>query len=209
MTVSSSARVSSTPTISVVMPSRAMPLQRSKVSFAALADQEHPEPWELLVVDNGSSDSTNRILERWTAQVPQLRVVECKQHGIDRPRNAGVRVARATLIACCDSDDEADRGWLHAIATTLDQFDVVGGPLSVQRLNNDVTRHSRPNPAPSGLPVALEHWRYAVGTNMGFRRTVFDAIGGFDPTFRIGADDIDFCWRAQQAGHSLGFAWTA
>ena len=41
---------------------------------------------------------------------------------------------------------------------------------------------------------------------MGFRREVFDEVGGFDEAFILGADEIDFCWRAQYAGFRLGFA---
>ena len=47
--------------------------------------------------------------------------------------------------------------------------------------------------------------RYGVGANLGFRRDVFEAIGGFDETFCGPSDDIDFCLRAQYAGYTLGF----
>jgi len=50
---------------------------------------------------------------------------------------------------------------------------------------------------------------YAVGANLGFRRQVFDAIGGFDGSFETGADEVDFCWRAQYAGFTIGFATSA
>src|SRR5947199_7465072 len=44
------------------------------------------------------------------------------------------------------------------------------------------------------------------GCNMAFEREVLLEIGGFDPTFRRAGDDVDLCWRVQQAGHKIGFS---
>ena len=44
------------------------------------------------------------------------------------------------------------------------------------------------------------------GCNMAFRREALEAIGGFDPQFRVAGDDVDICWRLQDAGHRLGFS---
>src|SRR5439155_16770045 len=43
------------------------------------------------------------------------------------------------------------------------------------------------------------------GCNMAFRRVSLEAVGGFDPQFRVAGDDVDMCWRLQQHGWTLGF----
>jgi GT2 family glycosyltransferase len=53
---------------------------------------------------------------------------------------------------------------------------------------------------------ATDHLPYAVGASLGFRRRVWEALGGFDESFLIGGDEVDFCWRAQDAGYELGAA---
>src|SRR5207344_3247708 len=44
------------------------------------------------------------------------------------------------------------------------------------------------------------------GCNMAFRRAALEAVGGFDPNFRIAGDDVDVCWRLQERGWTLGFS---
>ena len=44
------------------------------------------------------------------------------------------------------------------------------------------------------------------GCNMAFRKDCLEAIGGFDPQFRVAGDDVDICWRLQDEGWTLGFS---
>jgi GT2 family glycosyltransferase len=57
-----------------------------------------------------------------------------------------------------------------------------------------------------GLEVAANFLPYAFGGNLGIRRAVWHAIGGFDPAWARGGTEIEFTWRAQLAGFSIGFA---
>jgi GT2 family glycosyltransferase len=174
--------------------------------LAALAGEELDEPWELIVVDNGSVDDTSRIVHRWSMRLPAVRVVHCDQRGINCARNLGVAASEAPRILLCDADDVVSRGWIRTLVAALDQWDLVGGRTETASLNDAQTQRSRGNPVSTGLPKALKFMPYAIGANMGFRREVFDAIGGFDESFSRGSDEIDFCWRAQYAGFRLGFA---
>src|ERR1700689_3714684 len=61
-----------------------------------------------------------------------------------------------------------------------------GGPTHVL-LSDDVAEH-------------------IAGCNMAFRRDVVLDLGGFDPVYRAAGDDVDICWRFQNAGHIIGFA---
>ena len=106
----------------------------------------------------------------------------------------------------CDGDDAVTPGWVSAMATGLESFDIVGGLLDYVRFNQPAVRAGRERLACTELPIAPNGRRYAVGANMAFRRVVHEAIDGFDESFRIGSDEIDFCLRAQYAGFSIGLS---
>jgi glycosyltransferase involved in cell wall biosynthesis len=192
------------PQVSVVMPARNA---ESTVggALAALSTQVSAVPWEIVVVDNGSSDSTSRVVASWSSRLPDLRIVACDRRGANAARNTGIRASRGELILCCDADDEAAPRWLEAMVDALQSFDLVGGCLDVDRLNPSFVAETRVNPVNGSLPVA-GGLPYAVGASMGFHRLVFDRIGGFDEDFVFGGDEIDFCWRAQRAGFRIGLA---
>ena len=107
----------------------------------------------------------------------------------------------------CDADDEVSRQWLRAMVGALDRFDIVGGALDTERLNHRLLRSYDHNQA-SDLPRVAGR-RYAVGANVGFRRAVWAAIGGFDERFAGGYDDTDFCVSAEDAGFTIGFEASA
>src|ERR1700722_4336485 len=91
--------------ISVVMPVRdAAALIEEQLR--ALADQEIDRPWELIVVNDGSTDATDEILEKWVGGFPGLQVVTLvESRGVAHARNVGTAAATGSLIAYCDGDD--------------------------------------------------------------------------------------------------------
>ncbi len=171
--------------------------------LAALAAQDLSEPWELVFVDNGSTDSTPEIASCWAHRLPRMRVVNEPVRGINRARNAAVRASRAPLLVCCDADDAVSPGWLRAMVEGLGRFDIVGGALDPDRINGpDAPRVACLQRAE--LPTVFDR-PFVVGANLGFRRQVFDTVGGFDEVFTLGSDEVDFCLRAQYDGFSVGF----
>ncbi len=191
--------------VSVVVPARNAASTIGD-ALAALSTQTSSVPWEVVVVDNGSSDSTVDIVNSWTPRLPNLRVTPCSRPGINSARNAGVRAAQGEFIVLTDADDVVSAGWLEAMASTLRSADVVGGRLETELLNPALVSATRSNPVSSSLPFFGE-FAYAVGASLGFRRSVFEQIGGFDEHFvKGGGDDVDFCLRAQYEGFRIGFA---
>jgi glycosyltransferase involved in cell wall biosynthesis len=171
--------------------------------LAALAAQSFDGRWEIVLVNNASTDATGAVAAAWAARMPRLRVVDEPQVGLNRARNCGVRAAGAPRLALCDDDDKVAVGWLRALVTALCEFDIVGGALEPDLfIGADAPWYHCPQR--SELPTLFDR-PYAVGANMGFTRRAFDAAGGFDERFTCGADDIDFCLCAQDAGCSIGF----
>lgn len=169
----------------------------------ALGHQEDPPDWELVLVDNGSTDATPQLIRGFAAQLPNLQVLDEPRAGLNCARNLGIRAGSADKIVLCDADDEVSPDWLRTMVSVLDRFDIVGGALDTQRLNDPLVRHQSQNQA-TELPRVADRC-YAVGANVGFRRTVWAAIGGFDERFSGGYDDTDFCLHAQDAGYTIGF----
>jgi len=197
---------STRPVLAVVIPVRngaaTLPAQ-----LRALAEQRTAPPFEVIVSDNGSEDDLPGVLLAATASWPalSLRCVDSGERaGVSHARNVGAAAARAESVAFCDSDDRVGPDWVRAMADGLAHYDSVGGPLDERSLNRPDARAQAH--VATALPVGLDFLPYPVGANCGVRRSVWADLGGFDEEFTQGAEEVDFFWRLQLAGHTLGFA---
>jgi len=196
------------PTLSVVLPCR-NGAATIAVQLEALARQSWHGSWELVVVDNGSTDESMQIVERFRDRLPALRVVDASaKRGIPATLNEGVRASAGRLVVFANDDDEVAEGWLAAMAAALERYDVVGGRLEYDRLNEPWAIEVRERPQEAGLLQwgFLDYLPFAAGASLGVRRELHDAVGGFDEAMVPAAEDMDYCWRLQQAGGRIGFA---
>jgi GT2 family glycosyltransferase len=172
----------------------------------ALARQQWAEDWEVIVVDNRSTDESMRVVEEYRRRLPQLRIVDASaQQGQPYALNVGVEAACGESVAFCDADDVIGIGWLAAIGDALARHEVAASRFELSRLNGS-SRNTRTHPQQHGLipyryPPFLPH---AGGGGMGVRRSVHEALGGFDTSLPL-LHDTDFCWRAQFKGIGLHF----
>jgi glycosyltransferase involved in cell wall biosynthesis len=175
--------------------------------LSALASQTHPEPFEVVIADNGSTDRSVEVAEAWRDRLPFLRVVDASRaRGVSAARNDGIRAATTDVILLCDADDVVDGGWVAAMLRGLEDHDYVGGALDTRVLSTPAAQQWVPvEPLTTELPETWGGRRYAFGGNLGMRRFVFDDAGGFDETYGAGAEEIDFAWRALNAGHEVSF----
>ena len=191
--------------VSVVIPARNASATLGD-QLEGLLSQDYEGSWEVVLVDNGSTDRTAAICEEYRARGLNLRVATCAEPGVNRARNTGVRSALGERILCCDADDIVSSAWVRELAGALDQHDLAGGRIEVDMLNAPILVQARPNESDKGLPKNFDHLPFSMSANLGFHRAVFDALDGFDETFvRGGGDETDFCWRAQYKGYTLGF----
>lgn len=93
---------------------RAASLERTLASLAR-ADRPDASSWEVLVVDNGSTDPTPAVISTWTDRLP-LRYLFEPTPGLSAARNRAMTEARGGLLIFTDDDVEVDRGWLTALA---------------------------------------------------------------------------------------------
>jgi len=179
--------------VSVVIPVRdaAHTLGRQ---LAALSRQTYRGAWEVVVADNRSRDGLRAVVEEHARHLPGVRVV-------DAGREPGVGRAR---ILVCDADDEVSPGWIEGMVRAAARHDLVGGPLDAVRLNPEGLRGART--VPRGAVWRDDFLPWISGANCAVWREVWAAVGGWDESFGGGGDDVDFSWRVQLAGFTLGEA---
>lgn len=171
----------------------------------ALATQQWSEPWEIIVVNNRSTDGSMTVVERYRQRIPHLYVVQAaEKQGQPYALNVGARAARGAWLAFCDADDVVGAGWVAGMAEALAAHAFVSGPHDVTRLNHSALQRYRENAQSTGVqqytnPPFLPH---AGSGNMGVHRAVFDRLGGFDESMPA-LFDTDFCWRVQLSGIPL------
>lgn len=161
---------------------------------------------ETIVVDDGSTDGT---ADRVAREFPWVRLLRLAPCGLSAARNAGAEAARGEVLAFTDDDCLPDPEWLLRLDRIFRQqrHAAVGGPNlpQVPKSRLEAVICAAPG-APSHVMLDDECAEHLPGCNLAARKSVWQAVGGFDPQFQTAGDDVDFCWRLQDAGHLLGFA---
>ncbi|NEQ65706.1 MAG: glycosyltransferase [Symploca sp. SIO2D2] len=177
------------------------------VQLEALVNQNWSESWEVIIANNGSTDNTLSIAQQYQEKLPNLRIVDANDgQGPSFARNAGALAATGEALAFCDADDEVCPGWVAAMGEALSKYDFVAGCLKYEKLNepwqlSGLRKQMQEGLIPHRAPPALE---YAQSCNIGIKRSLHLAIGGFDQSLLI-TEDTEYCWRAQLAGIKLHF----
>ena len=169
----------------------------------ALERVEYPD-FEVVVVDDGSTDATGEIAAGY-----RCRVITTENGGLSAARNVGLRAATGEIVAYVDDDARPDPQWLkhlaHSFMTT--SYAAVGGPNIPPPGDKAVPACVANAPGgPVHVLLSDTEAEHLPGCNMAVRRASLEAIGGFDPRFRVAGDDVDVCWRLQGQGEKLGFS---
>jgi O-antigen biosynthesis protein len=173
----------------------------------SLGKLNYPE-YEVILVDDGSTDDTSYI----AAQFPGVRYIHQSNQGLSQARNTGGAAAKGEVFAYTDSDCMVDPDWLYYLVGTLVSGDYagVGGPNVTPPAKNWIQACVAAAPGgPSHVLLTDVVAEHIPGCNMAFYRWAFEGVGGFDTEYRKAGDDVDFCWRIQQAGWVIAFSPTA
>ena len=181
--------------------------------------------WEVLVVDNNSSDSTRDVVTDYVQSGKlQVRYVFESRQGLGYARNRGINESKADILVFTDDDVLLDPHWLKILMETFERYDCAGvggrifakwdfpkpgwlespgmerylrGPIVFHDLGDDPKMYDC-----SGMPMP-------VGANMAFRREVFERRGLFRADLGrtgkqlLASEDTEFCQRLLNHGEQL------
>ena len=167
------------------------------------AELAYPD-YDVIVVNDGSTDDTESIARRF-----DCRLITTPNRGLSAARNTGLWEATGEIVAYVDADARPDPHWLQYLVASFDDrdFAAIGGPNIAPPEDGEVAECISNAPGnPTHVMLDDRVAEHIPGCNMAFRRDVLLALGGFDPRFRVAGDDVDICWRIQDAGGTIGFS---
>lgn len=172
----------------------------------AVARQSTIYSYEIVVVNNGSTDNTGKVLEEWERNphglVPVKIFSKPELKGIPAVRNFAVQQTVGEVIAFCDADDEVSEGWLQSFVDhTKDRMVLAGGRIE----SYDSKGNYLPSLFPRGL-IMTSYLPHVGNCNCAISRKLFFEVGGYDESLpRYGFEDVDFSWRVQESGYPIEY----
>ena len=177
--------------------------------------------WEVLVVDNKSIDGTRAVVESFCRQFPSVfRYLYEPNQGKSNALNSGIREARGDVLAFLDDDVVVKADWLKNLTAPLQstEWSGVGGRIIPGQQFEPprwIPLHERYALAPLAMfdlgQKAGELSEAPFGTNMAFRKSVFEKLGGFrtdlgpQPGSAIRSEDTEFGLRVLHDGQRLWY----
>ncbi|MBS3061385.1 MAG: glycosyltransferase family 2 protein [Candidatus Diapherotrites archaeon] len=141
-----------------------------------LLNQDFSGDYEIIVVNDGSTDETRNMMHFEFANQTKIRFIDFqKNQGVCKSRNAGIRFARFPLVINMDHDCIAEKDWLSKMVAGFDSPEV-------------------------GVVSAYD---YYGGTSTGFRKELLDQVGGYDEEYRYYREDTDLSFKIMELGYKF------
>jgi glucosyl-dolichyl phosphate glucuronosyltransferase len=192
-------------------------------ALKSVAVSQMPESlaWEVLVVDNNSSDGTRGVIEGFCSEHPgRFRYLLEQKQGLSHARNAGIREARGHILAFTDDDVIVEPAWLQNLTAALKDGEWVGAggrvlPDPGFSCPEWMSPEERYGLGPLSIfDMGLESAKLAeppFGASMAFRKEIFEKYGGFrtdlgrSPGSLMSNEDTEFGSRLLEAGERLRY----
>jgi len=170
--------------------------------------------YEVIVVDNGSTDSSVELLKGY---LPRTKLILNQENlGFAAGNNVAIREAEGEFIVLFNNDAVAHREWLDRLiagALSSPQADIASGPIYFYESSDVIWSVGMRSDMLSGEAWNLGSYQnhfestaaidYFAGCALLIRKRVFDVLGLLDERFFFYSEDVDFCLRAKRAGFSL------
>lgn len=166
--------------------------------------------WEVVVVDNASTDRTQDVISEYSGRIPLRGIIE-QQVGLAIARNTALSASRGHMLLLTDDDCTVAPDWLSVAVNLLqaEPMQLIGGRVELgDPLDLPLAIKTSRTPGVLADPGGL--WGFLHGANLAFGRCVVARAGGFDPRFGAGsrlrsAEDVDFAYRVLQAGIRIAY----
>ena len=197
-----------TPTASIIVVTHNSAGEIRECIHALLA-QDYEKPFEVIVVDNQSTDATRNILKRF----PNVRLMENKNTGFGAGNNLGAKHAKGTLLAFANPDTIADPHWLQALldplrpgTITTSQILLIDQPTRLNTIGLDLHYLGFSFVRGFQQPI-FDHEPGDVpgfsGAAFAIQKKDYQALGGFDEDIFLYGEDTELSWRAHQHGFQI------
>ena len=158
---------------------------------------------EVIVCDDGSTDSTVELARRYPFEVLALPFI-----GLSAARNAALAEATGDIVASLDADAACHPDWPYHLALSMEDegISATGGPNLPFPGAGFIERAVALSPgAPAEVLLTDTRAEHVPGCNMAFRKKDLEAVGAFNPEFTSAGDDVDVCWKILDSGREIGF----
>jgi len=171
-------------------------------------------PWELIIIDNGSTDGTPQFLKKFQEKVENCHLIlNSDNFGFAKGNNQGIKAASGCYIIFMNNDVFVTPNWLNNLIICLEsnhKIGIVGAKLVYPRIRK--IQHAGIVFSPNGKPFHIHRYRNTTNKNVNTKRTfnavtaalmlikkdLLDELGGFDEAYKIGSyEDVDLCLRAR------------
>jgi glycosyltransferase involved in cell wall biosynthesis len=163
--------------------------------------------WELIIVDDASTDDSRTIAEKYCALDSRVRLLKfTKNLGVSAARNAGISVADGKFIAILDSDDVAEPQRLElqvnvAVASEMASI-VMSDSKSINRNGEPIKSHNYPTDSHKLYRRLLRRRAFPPHSSMLYNRSSLEKVGGFDQRYAP-AEDCELWFRLSETGPCL------
>ena len=193
-----------TPRLSVVIPCYNS-INTVGECISSIQDQTYSKNcYEIIAVDNGSTDGTCEYLK---AKFPMVQLIHSTEKGSGYARNAGIKEARGEFILSTDADCVVDKNWmLHLVSafeTASPDVAAVGGQIKPYSSKTAVERYQPAWVSQPDINRVQPGVRYAATPNAAFRASALKQVGYFDGS--VGHDDTDLGIRLILLGYRIEF----
>lgn len=194
------------PFISIIIPVKNRS-QDIRECLASLASLDYPkEKVEILVVNDGSTDSTEKVIQAFDVKTIQLP----QSIGASASRNLAAKTAIGELLGFTDSDCVPHPHWLRDLSPYFndERVGIVGGYVSNFYSQSSLDRYEavksslNMGPYPFKVENGPSSTAYVPSCNLIIRKKAFVEAGGFQEDLKVG-EDVDLCWRTRRLGYHL------
>lgn len=160
--------------------------------------------WELICIDDGSTDETPRLLKGWEDADPRIKMLRNQGEGPSAARNMGAHHATGKILCFCDADDL----WVPTKLETLhrefkvERVDGIFGRVAFFRQRGKADAHSTVPNARLSVPLLMGENPVCTTSNISIRRKTFLQSGGFD-TDMVHNEDLEWLIRLIGGGASI------